>query len=225
MGCIQCGAELPEGAIFCHACGAEQKKPDPSGKGGRVGYSDKIHDPAFKKYVKNTNRWVALFSVGIAVIVVVAFYIMGEMGVDGMSNPEGLYHGLGIAGMFLIIGFFTIMGRKRSRTWDGTVTDRTVKKKRRKETYGKDEYRWVNYTEYSVEITAENGKKHYITVNDDDTLYNYYKTGDRVRRHGGLKSYEKYDKSGDSIIFCNACASLCDIGDDVCFRCKCPLLK
>ncbi len=62
-------------------------------------------------------------------------------------------------------------------------------------------------------------------VEDDDTLYNYYRIGDRVRHHAGLNSYEKYDKTRDSIIFCAACATLCDIGDDVCYRCKCPLLK
>jgi len=29
---------------------------------------------------------------------------------------------------------------------------------------------------------------------NDDTLYKYFQIGDRVRHHGGLNSFEKYDK-------------------------------
>ncbi len=46
-----------------------------------------------------------------------------------------------------------------------------------------------------------------------------------VGLHAGLKSLEKYDKTGDKFIPCNACGTLCDISDEICFRCKCPLLK
>ena len=60
---------------------------------------------------------------------------------------------------------------------------------------------------------------------DNDTLYNYFNIGDRVRHHAGLNSYEKYDKTGDAFIPCNACGTLCDISEYTCFRCKCPLLK
>ena len=56
-------------------------------------------------------------------------------------------------------------------------------------------------------------------------LYNYFAIGDRVRHHAGLNSYEKYDKTGDAFIPCNACGTLCDMSDEICFRCKCPLLK
>ncbi len=44
------------------------------GKSGRVGYSEKIHDPAFQKYLKNTNRWSSIFAGGLAVIAVVGFH-------------------------------------------------------------------------------------------------------------------------------------------------------
>lgn len=69
------------------------------------------------------------------------------------------------------------------------------------------------------------GKKHVIKTRDNDTLYNYYSIGDRVRHHAGLKCYEKHDKTGDKFIPCAACATFCDISGDRCFRCKCPLLK
>lgn len=90
---------------------------------------------------------------------------------------------------------------------------------------GEDNISYEDYLEYTVFIRANGGKTHRIVADDDDTLYNYYRIGDRVRRHAGLNTFEKYDKTDDKFIQCNACATLCDIGDDVCFRCKCPLLK
>lgn len=220
-------AELPENMNFCSTCGVRQSPAQivrPQISKGRVGYSGKINDPAFAKYLKNTNRWSAIFSGVLAAAAVIGFTVAGEMGVDGMENPEALYIGLTIGGMFLAISLFTIISRKRSKTWDGVVVDKKINKKRRRKDDG-DSYYYVDYLEYEVLIRADNGKTHRITAENDDTKYNYYQIGDLVRRHGGLNSYEKYDKSRDDIIFCNACATLCDISDDTCFRCKCPLLK
>jgi hypothetical protein len=136
-----------------------------------------------------------------------------------------MFIGLGIGAMFVVIALFQVAGRKKGKTWDGVVVDKTVlAKKRRRNTTGNDYY-WENYTEYTVIIRSDQGQKHVITVDDDDTLFNYYQIGDRVRHHAGLNSYEKFDKSNDSMVFCAACASLNAIEDDVCFRCHCPLLK
>ncbi len=185
------------------------------------GYSTKIDDPAMARYLRDTKRWSAIFSIILAVVAIAGFYIYGETS-SGMDNPEALYIGMGIGSMFILIALFQIAGRNRSTTWDGMVTDKKVKEKRRHDKY---QNRWVEYLEYTVSMKADNGKMHYISAEDDDTLYNYYQIGNRVRHHKGLNSYEKQDKTGDSIIFCNACASLNDIQDDYCFRCNCPLLK
>jgi len=188
-----------------------------------IGFSSKINDPAFSKYIKNTNRWSVIFSIVIAAAAVIGFYIYGETSTE-MENPQALYIGFGIGGMFLLIVLFTIIGRKKSTAWDGTVVDKKIEKKRRSRSSGDNHY-WENYTLFTVFLQSDNGKKYKISVENDDTRYNYYQVGDRIRHHKGLNSYEKYDKSKDSIIFCNACASLNDIRDDFCFRCKCPLLK
>lgn len=192
-----------------------------------TGFSDRINDPCFAKYLKNSNRWAAIFAVGLAVIAVSGFTIAGALGLDNMENPQALFQGLGVGGMFLLIAMFTIIGRKRNRSWDGAVVDKKITKKRKKRSSNdsSDDYYYADYLEYLVLIRADDGKTHRIVNENDDTQYNYYRVGDRVRHHGGLNSYEKYDKSGDSIIFCNACATLCDINDEYCFRCKCPLLK
>ncbi len=223
MNCRNCGSNISEKANFCNACGMTA----PKGTGniaGLAGFSPRINDPAFEKYIKNTNRWAWLFSIIIAIAAVVGFFIYGETSSE-MENPEALYIGLGIGGMFLVIALLTVLGRKKSTTWDGTVVDKRVQQKRRKKHSGDDDYYWSDYTEFTVYIRSDRGKTETISAEDDDTKYNYYRIGDRVRHHAGINSYEKFDKSGDAIIFCNACASLNDIHEDYCFRCKCPLLK
>lgn len=101
------------------------------------GFSPRISDPAFSQYVKNSNRWAAIFSLILAVAAVSGFYIYGEIGLE-MDNPEAIYIGFGIGGMFLVIALFQILGRKRSKTWDGTVEDKEIKKKTKRHDYGDD---------------------------------------------------------------------------------------
>ena len=189
-----------------------------------MGYSTKISDPSFNKYLVNSNRWSAIFSCVLAVIAIAGFFIYGETSSE-MDNPQALFIGMVIGSMFILIAFYQIISRKKDRTWDGVVTDKITAKKNRNQNTSNGDYYIHYYTEYMVVITDESGKTHTLLFEDDDTVYNYYKVGDRVRHHKGLNSYEKYDKSNDAIIFCNACGSLNQIEDEYCFRCNCPLLK
>lgn len=226
MLCPKCGADSDKSDKFCTECGsvmpASIDKQEPE-KGNLIGYSPLINDPAFAKYIKNTKRWAYIFASIIAMIAIVGFYIYGETSSE-MDNPEALYIGLSIGGMFLAIAFLQSIGRNTS-TWDGVVIDKKIEAKKRKHKSGNNDYYWQNYTSYTVFIKPDNGKTSIISAEDDDTVFNYYQIGDKVRHHGGLNSYEKYDKSRDTIIFCNACASLNDIQNDACFRCHSPLLK
>jgi len=226
MYCANCGTQISESTSFCPACGSgiNQASQTVLQSAGLRGFSPRINDPAFAKYVKNSNRWAAIFSAILAVVAVIGFYIYGEVGTE-MDNPGSLYIGFGIGGMFLVIALFQILGRKRSTTWDGTVEDKKIKKKTTRHDYGDDNVQYEDYLEYSVIIRSDRGKRYTIKTRDNDTMYNYYQIGDRVRHHAGLNSYEKYDKTGDKFIPCNACGTLCDISEDICFRCKCPLLK
>ena len=226
MYCANCGTQISESTSFCPACGSgiNQASQTVLQSAGLRGFSPRINDPAFAKYVKNSNRWAAIFSAILAVVAVIGFYIYGEVGTE-MDNPGSLYIGFGIGGMFLVIALFQILGRKRSTTWDGTVEDKKIKKKTTRHDYGDDNVQYEDYLEYSVIIRRDRGKRYTIKTRDNDTMYNYYQIGDRVRHHAGLNSYEKYDKTGDKFIPCNACGTLCDISEDICFRCKCPLLK
>lgn len=186
-----------------------------------TGFSSKINDPAFAKYIRDSNRWARIFSIGLAAIAIVASYISGEVS-DKMENPDSLYVGLVIAAMFLTIGFYQVWSRNRSKTWDGTVIDKKIYKS--VERLKNQSYRRVHLT-YKVIIRSDAGKRKVISVKNNGNLYNYFKVGDRVRHHKGLRTFEKYDKTGDTVIYCNACHSQNKIADNSCFRCKCPLLK
>ncbi len=243
MYCKNCGTKLIENTKFCGECGAlvaekaniqntnndgiqENATPEYNIPYGRAGFSTKINDPAFAKYLKNSNRWAGMFSVIIAIVAIIGFYIYGETSSE-MSNPQALYIGFGIGGMFVLVALIQVIGRKKSKTWDGVVIDKTIKNKKRRQSTGSEDsdYYWLEYIEYKVIIKNDQGKKYEITAEDDTTQYNYYQIGDRIRHHAGLNSYEKYDKSKDSIIFCAACGTLNQIEADYCHRCKCPLLK
>jgi len=194
----------------------------------RKGYSKRINNPAFKRYQKNANKYTMIFSLVLCSIVVVGFFIYGEISVE-MDNPQALYIGIAIGAMFISIALIQIIQRLKDKTWDGVVIDKKVEDKQRKKYMKgtrlfKRKY-WEEFTLYTVHIKGEDGHEHNIFVEDDNTLYDYYKIGDKVRHHKGLNTFEKYDKTGDKIIFCNACASMNDIKDDTCHRCGAPLLK
>jgi len=189
-------------------------------KNKRVGYSLKIKDPAFKKYINQSKRWSLIFSLILASIAVAGFFIYGETSIE-MDNPQALYIGLAIGSMFVLIAVLQNLSRKRSKTWDGSVIDKRIERKTRKNKIDGRE----DFVLFTIIIRSYDGKIHEKSAENDDTIYNYYQIGDKVRHHGGLNTLEKYDKSKDNIIFCNACSSLNDIEDDYCRRCKCPLLK
>jgi hypothetical protein len=190
----------------------------------QTGYSSRINDPAFEVYLRNTQRYAWIFSFILAAAAVIGFFIYGETSRD-MDNPQALYIGLLIGGMFVIIAFVTNLSKKGRWTWDGTVCDKTVEKKKRHRKPEDADYHMQEYLLYKVVVQSDHRKKYEITAENDDTLYHYYQVGDKVRYHGKLGTYEKYDKSKDTIIFCNACASMNEMADERCHRCNCPLLK
>jgi len=136
MYCHQCGVKLAANTNFCSGCGARQHTTQPAEPPRHthlVGFSKKINDPFFAKYVKNSNRWAAIFGGGLALIAVVGFTLAGTMGVDNMENPQAMFQGMGVGGMFLLITLFTII--RRSRAGPGTArwwTKKSLRKRRNK---------------------------------------------------------------------------------------------
>ena len=69
MFCSRCGSQMSDQERFCRQCGLERTLVAVS----RVGYSDRIQDPAFARYLKNSNRWAAIFASILAVAAFVGF--------------------------------------------------------------------------------------------------------------------------------------------------------
>ena len=176
-----------------------------------MAYSDKINDPAFDRYLKNTSNYRLQFSLVLAFAAIAGFFLYGHFS-DAMDNPEALYIGLAIGVMFVLIGIFSALQVRPTQTWDGVVKGKKIR-------------RVKGRLEYVVMISDGNDHIHEIISENDPTLYEYYHEGEKVRFHGRFKSFEKYDKSGDEIIFCNACAFMNEISEDFCRNCGCPLLK
>lgn len=186
-----------------------------------MSYSNKIHDQAFDHYLHRSKNWKFQFSLIIAVLAITGFSIYGRFS-NEMDNPEALQIGLVIGLMFIVIGYFSGLSKSKSTDWDGEVVDKKIKKTFKDIGYqGSKAERYI----FTVFIKSEMGKTHEISAENDETVYNYYNIGDKVRYHSRLKSFEKFDKSGDPIIFCNACAFLHSIEENVCRNCGCPLLK
>lgn len=174
-------------------------------------YSSKINDPAFDKHLKNFRNYRYQFAFALAIIAIVGFYLYGAFS-DEMDNPEALYIGFVIGGMFLSIGIYSVFSLKPKPSWEGEVVEKKIIRKK-------------NYTAFVVYFKDTTNKIHEKAAENDATVYDYFKIGEKVRFHGKLKTIEKFDKSNDAIIFCNACSFMCDIEDDVCRNCGCPLLK
>jgi len=183
------------------------------------GFSSNISDPAFAKYQKNSRSWSFLFSSILAVIAIMGFPIYGNASRE-IDWPESLFYGMGIGAMFIAIAGMQTLKRKMDKTWDGTVIDKQYYRKRQRTNLS-----IVYRTEYIIKIKKDSGGTKINKWIDSPGLFNYYSVGDRVRHHKGFFYYEKYDKSIDLQILCAACNSFNDITQDICSRCKCPLLK
>jgi len=222
MYCQHCGVAV-ENARFCPSCGGKQgslEQTESLYTNQLVGYSDKINDPRIAAVMKKMNSSGTIFTFILAVVAVIGFTVAGAAEAGDFELPSAFFIGLGIGGLLVVIAFVQKARRKKDKTWDGVVVDKKVKQP----SYS-DRQQGHYQTKYSVHIRLENGKTKIMQYTEE--LFNYYQIGDHVRHHAGTASHilEKYDKSHDTIIYCIACTSKNDINNDICHRCKSPLLK
>ena len=229
MYCSHCGTELYDDPTSCPSCGRplgmspRNSPPAETAVTGRgsVGFSSKINDPAYAGYQKASGKWSILFAVILAVIAVVGMPIYGHMSGE-VEMPQSLYYGMIIGGMFIVIALAQLARTNRDTTWDGVVVSKRMFDRRDSDSNSET---FTTHKVYEYKVKRDSGKVYTHQTNDDNTMFDYFDVGDRVRHHKGFAVYEKYDKSKDDIIFCVACYTMNKISDDVCARCKCPLLK
>ncbi|MFP4457245.1 MAG: zinc-ribbon domain-containing protein [Clostridia bacterium] len=241
MYCRNCGAQIPDSAKFCTNCGANQNsQPNQNNQAMQsnqqnfqtqssysnqnlVGFSNKINDPAFSQFLKKSKKGANIFALFILIAAPVGFGIAGSVSRD-FDNPQAFLMGLALGVLYYI---FAVIWSKRhfsSKTWDGVVVDKDVKKVREHHGQG-DSASYTTYDLYTVYFKGNGGEEHKLAARSNRRYFDYFNLGDKIRFHGGLNSVEKYDKTGDSIIYCNACGTENDINSDYCRRCKVPLLK
>lgn len=224
MHCNNCGAALPGNVRFCTSCGADQGGDVQTGQTGGtpslVGYSDKIYDPRIAATLKKMNKSGMVFTLVLAVVAVIGFSVAGALEAGGFELPSAFFIGLALGGLLVVIALFQRVRGKKDSTWDGVVVDKTYKEASYSARQTGD-----YQTRYSVHIRRDDGSIKKLGCTEE--LFHYYQIGDYVRHHAGTLEHvlEKYDKSRDSDIYCIVCSTKNNIHNDICRRCKSPLLK
>lgn len=232
--CPACGTEMPPDAAFCSHCGAAAKNgearpsqaasyaPQNSGdtqRGNLIGFSEYHHHPEILAAAQKSRQNATVFMWIFAFIPLLGFPIAGLL-MDDFPFGEAVVVGVCVALVVLTLGLLFLHGTKQPM-WEGVVTNKFSKKKHEH----RDDSSIV-YTQYTVAITTDAGKKKTIVEKDSRRqMYDYLAVGDRVRYHPKFSTYEKYDKSKDRIIYCNVCSVMNPIQNDRCKRCDALLFK
>lgn len=236
MFCSYCGNKLPEDSVFCPFCGertaAEQQKKEelnvntPSNtypeQRIRLGFSDKITDPAIRAAMKKNKNGTAVF----AVLLVLAPFVVTL--ILGVKNDDMSIAGIGavISAIFLLINLISSAKKKAEKQWDGTVIDKRVETRRKKYTPDGDRDAQAK-TVYIIQFRTESGKTKTLEESDiNHVYYDYLNVGDKVRYHPQFNCYyEKFDKTHDTRTICPVCGTVNNIADDTCTRCGVPVIK
>ncbi len=236
MFCEHCGKPVTDDSAFCEHCGkpvidepiatpkqAIQKqtiRQCPSG-GIEPGYSSKINHPSFRAAVKKTESATGVFTVLLILAALVVTFILGVKN-DKLSSY--LLIGAVVSAVFLLFNIISLAKAKSEKQWDGVVIDKSIEERRHRDLETKD---WTTNTFYVTRISRADGKTKDIEEKEiSHKYYDYLNVGDRVRFHpefGGF--YEKYDKSGDTYVYCPVCGETNDITEEGCTNCGTVLIK
>lgn len=225
MICLNCGNQINHSVSFCGFCGA------PAGRrmegnhnlavpNVRIGFSDKINDPAILKVLKRNKK-----ATGILGIVLLFVPILVTLGLAVKDNDFNLLiYGIIISAVFLVFSLFSLIKKKMEKQWDGIVIDKTTKVKQNSSS---EDGFYSTYTLYITKIRKDNGGIKKIKERKyNRSYYDYLQPGERVRYHPQFNCYyEKFDKSRDSYVICPICNGKNEISRDTCSRCRVPIIK
>jgi hypothetical protein len=227
--CTFCGSPLENAARFCPNCGTAigqvaPQQPTPVSAylaaPSLIGWTTRHQDPAVLARAAKNKRIAFGFTLFLAIAFPVGFSLAGFLS-EEVSVSQALLIGLGLGLLMLILGLVRLAAMKAG-TWDGTVTDKQQKQKM-DNSYSDDAVH--HKTVYTILLTEDSGKTHKLKYTDNRSVYDYFHVGERVRCHEAFGTYEKYDKSRDSLIYCNVCGKQNDISADQCRSCHLPLFK
>lgn len=192
--------------------------------GSRVGYSDKISDPAFhpatpKESSKQTLKYL-LFAVPLLVLVVL-----------WRTDVLATWLFALLVALCVVTALPPIL--KERRQAEDTTYDGNIVSVERREPVSEADIRRLDAATrnkmilHTLRIRDDAGKVHTYerTGGLGEDLRTYYHPEDRVRHHKGFDLPEKYDKSGDDTVICIVCGRLNSMDSRRCTECGTVLLK
>jgi len=203
--------------MFCENCGA-----------ALVGFSNRINDPIFKtnqkaRFNRSIKHGLIFFPILLLLFQIIPFF--AEDFTHQMALVVGLF--VGVFGMIWIL----VGGARRAaaKTWDGEVIDKKITERRNRNDAAPTGYDTDYY--HIIVFRLTNGRKKKMrrklrtnALNAWDMMI-YLNIGDKVRYHGKLDYYEKYDKSRDAEVPCANCHKYVDIRLENCQHCQVPVVK
>lgn len=226
--CSKCGSALLPEARFCNSCGAKidsggeipVTKESSHNPNPLIGWTSHHLDPVVIQRAGKNKRNAWIFTIILTIFFPAGFTIAGIL-MDDMPLNEAVIIGTGLGVLMLIIGIVRI-SRMKFGVWEGVVID---KHKKQKIDNSQDDSIVRYKTVYTIVVTQDSGKKHTLRYVNNPAMYNYFNVGDKIRCHLPFGTYEKFDKSRDSSIYCNICGTVNDIAKDNCKYCRLPLFK
>lgn len=241
MFCDACGTKIPLNSRFCPECGhsleemdgqkaaaamsaAEVERKQPARE--RNGFANLRDYPELTRHLKKSRKIGKVAAVLMSVAPFIGFVLYASL-TGEMEMEEAVMVGAGVSGIFMIFSIsFALKEKSRQVSWEGTVIDKKIEKRREKVTEY-DETRMAMVEHRMITIQKDGGSKpEKHDFGGNEPVFNYYKVGDRVRHIPGAFHFEKYDKTGDDEVICVMCGGLYDMeGDTRCSLCRLPLLK
>lgn len=216
------GAQITHNAAVCtgrDALTEETDLPPQCNAPGLVGWSSRCSDPEILAAAQSNRRTAIGCAWTLVFLFPIGFAIAGLF-IEELPLGEALVIGSGLGVLMMAINLLWAKSMRKP-VWEGIVIEK-FRKDRRK--YDRSDNA-IYYTEFVLVIQTTTGRKHRIARNNHREMYDYFEIGDRVRYHPAFATYEKFDKSRDSIIYCNVCSMMNPISNDRCERCANLLFK
>ena len=218
-------APPPPPAVSAQPYGGYAPAPPPYNP-GFVGFSQKIHDPVFeqlhkagfRKSIRNGLIWLP--------VVVLLFQIAPFFSAD-FTRPIALGVGCIVGGFGLVATLVGGAMRAGAKTWDGDVIDKKITVHQDDRDDGRRDTYYYHTIIFRLVGGGKKKKRKRLRTGSLGAwdMMTYLEIGDRVRYHGKLDYYEKYDKSRDAEVPCPNCLQYVDIRLESCPKCSVPVIK
>lgn len=205
-------------------------QPQPPKPDIKIGFSKVVYEPRFKNFYEKDIRKKIILNF---LIVLMPFFILVSASLLANVIPLGyaLKVSLVISSIILILSLFIWFISSKAKSWDGEVISKHEEEREKTVRHGSGKharYERVSYTVYVIQVLLDSEDSYNIVYETDTVEGKYYyenfNEGDRIRYHGKLHYYEKYDKSKDTFVLCPFCKTVNYIKSSKC-ECGAPLIK